>query len=321
MILSIKVQLQCFTDPPQSKKKKKYKWSKSPTSPSTPPRNPAEKQAIDFITKQWITFFKFVCFWLNELLGWTSLHTADLRYASVWLCFMKTLVMLIIILIVVVIILYDKQFFASALTLVVIFFLFGNYRHNWCVLEVLFSVLDPYIYTRRQGNLSLSLSLSIYLSLWLSLFLCADWMWLTQIFKTLPDFFCNNSQAKNKTKQNKTKKKERFVFGWRLIRGPVWHVLLWLWWLSVQGGITANASPCVITGTYSHLQNKTKQKKKQKHAFIFIIGVIIYAAENKIRTLPWKHESWSHHISDVRTVNLQPFPEPLLFAPHGTRAF
>ena len=154
------------------KKKNTSGQSHPPPPPLPPPRNPAEKQAIDFITKQWITFFKFVCFWLNELLGWTSLHTADLRYASVWLCFMKTLVMLIIILIVVVIILYDKQFFASALTLVVIFFLFGNYRHNWCVLEVLFSVLDPYIYTRRQGNLSLSLSFYLSISMTLSLSVC-----------------------------------------------------------------------------------------------------------------------------------------------------
>lgn len=33
---------------------------------------------------------------------------------------------------------------------------------------------------------------------------------------------------------------------------------------------------------------KEKKKEEEKHAFIFIIGVIIYAAGNKIRTLPWK---------------------------------
>ena len=101
--------------------KKKQAVKVTPPPPPLSPETLQKNKAIDFITKQWITFFKFVCFWLSELLGWTSLHTVDLWYASVWLCFMKTLVMLIIILIVVVIILYDKQFFASALTLVVIF--------------------------------------------------------------------------------------------------------------------------------------------------------------------------------------------------------
>lgn len=134
-----------FTDQPQSKK-----WSKSPL--------PNLQKAIDFIA----VFFFFLSFFLfvilmcefasdkmnSRLISLQKWSMVCLSVCSQWTMFMKILVMLIIILIVVVInTVWQKLQVPSH------WLLFWNYRHNQYVLEVLFSVLDHYIYTRRQGFL------------------------------------------------------------------------------------------------------------------------------------------------------------------------